>query len=680
MISQLIQSLLVSLLITGTQSLQRIKFSTCPDAACIFPVDGAEFLTGAHFDLRVEIHDDKKGVPDEKFQVSVAQIGRDGKEGIPTPLVDFFGPVNPQPPIENWEFNYAKDAADKYKALDGDESVLVPVKVASKIWRNLTFRKPGTYVATITYDSGKTHKVEWYVRAASCKRIANNAILFIADGTTINMITAARVMARKQRNGKFFKKFELDNMEHIGHILTHSLDSMMTDSANSASAYHTGHKTAVNALGVYPDSSPDHFDDPKQELLAELARRRSKERGGRMAVGIVTTAEVQDATPAAVFAHTRRRDDKAEIVDQLLYGAKNATTPVIADVYLGGGGAYFNSKSGKSLNGANYFEKYSKEFGYDVVTSGSQLRNYKSNGENPLLGIFHKGDMDVYVDRQMYKGNLKGNKASPNGDKSDATDQPTLVDMTKVALNHLKKRGGDAGFFAMIEAASPDKQMHSMDFHRSLVEIIEFDNAIKAAVEWARKNDPSTLIVITADHGHGFDVFGSVDTKVFNEATNKDEHYLAKRNAIGTYEDAGWPDYVDLDNDGYPDDLNVRTVFAAATNNHPDVFENYQMNRTHPRVPAINVHDKSHKYPVNVANPNFGKENGIEYLGNLPVDAKATVHSMTDVGVFASGPGSYLFGKVMDSTEVFFNFAQVLALGEVEKKQCRQCQPKRKHF
>ncbi|KAJ9081599.1 hypothetical protein DSO57_1012929 [Entomophthora muscae] len=661
----------------GVLGIQRIKFSACPGDACIFPVDGAEFLTGAKFDVRVEMHNDRGGAPDKNFKVSVARVGTNGKEELATSLASFFEFKAAEPTLEEWTFGYTRDSVDKFKALDGDLSRVVPVNVASKIWRNLSFKKPGHYIATVTYNNAVEHKVEWIVRPASCKRLARNAILFISDGTTINMITAARVMAKKQRFGKYFDKFEMDKTDYVGLIHTHSLDSMMTDSANSASAYHTGHKTAVNALGVYPDSSPNNFDDPKQELLAELARRRSAERGGKMAIGIVTTAEVQDATPAAVFSHTRRRETKAEILDQLIYGASNGTAPVIADVFLGGGGAYFHNKTGgRSFKKQDYYTKFQKEFGYDAIFTGKQLREY--SGDGPLLGIFHQDNMNVYVDRQMNPQNLKGNRASPLGDSKDAVDQPTLVDMTKVTLDLLKKRGGDAGFFAMIEAASPDKQMHAMDYHRSLVEIIELDMAIKAAVDWARKNDPETLIVITADHGHGFDVYGSVDTKVFNQAPDSPNN-LYKRQAIGVYENAGWPDYEDKDGDGFPDSLNVRTVLAAATNNHPDILENFQMNLTHPRNPTSDVHDTNHKYTVYGPNPDQ-HQGGIFFGGNLPVDSNMAVHSMTDVGVFASGPGSHMFGTVMDSTEVFFNFALALGLGEVDPSQCQNVAPRPKHY
>ena len=103
---------------------------------------------------------------------------------------------------------------------------------------------------------------------------------------------------------------------------------IITDSANAASAYATGHKTAVNAMGVYADRTASPFDDPKVETIASLAKRRHG-----MAIGIVTNTEIEDATPAAMVAHTRRRAAYDEIVAQFF-----AARP---DVLMGGGAANF---------------------------------------------------------------------------------------------------------------------------------------------------------------------------------------------------------------------------------------------------------------------------------------------------------------------------------------------------
>ncbi|ORX99243.1 alkaline phosphatase-like protein [Basidiobolus meristosporus CBS 931.73] len=667
---------------------QFTRFPGCPDKACILPPTSAEMLLGAKFDVRVEIHEEAKapggvaGKPNPNFEISIAKVhlNDDGKviqESKPVPLEQYLR-LEPAP-LESWNFTYFQDAAHFWKGQGGAvenadhthnggvSSASTPVNVVSKVWRRASFRHSGDFKVTVKYNNGEKTEALWKVRKSQFKkRIAKNAIFFIGDGMTTPMISAARVISRKNVNGKYQKWMQMDRMEEMGHVIPCGLDALITDSANSASAYNTGHKSSVNGLGVYADTSDDPFDDPKQELLAELLRRREKKQGGPAAIGVVTTAEVQDATPAAVVSHTRRRGTKAEITDFFIHGVKNFSVPVRPDVLLGGGGSYF--LPGKSLNKANYYDIFRKEGGYNVVHSKTDL--LKHNNKDPLLGIFHKGNMDVWLDRNVYKDNLKGKKSSPLGDGSDALDQPNLVDMTITALNTLKKRGGNGGFFAMIEAASIDKMMHPLDFHRGLADLLELDNAVKAALEWVKKNDPDTLVVVTADHGHGFDVYGTVDTEFFNAAPDNDESgtQIEKRGAIGIYETAGWPGYKDEDGDGFPDNWTPRVTLAAGTVNFPNYHETFQLNTTRVKNPAIldkGTHSHKPAYDSYIANPDEA-EGALHRTGNLPVSESQGVHSLQDVPVFASGPGAHLFGRVMDNTEIFFNFAEALGLGQDE--------------
>ncbi len=110
-------------------------------------------------------------------------------------------------------------------------------------------------------------------------------------------------------------------------------------------------------------------------------------------------------------------------------------------------------------------------------------------------------------------------------------------------------------------------------------------------MDWAdAREENDTLIIVTADHGQGFDVFGSVDTQFFNEDLAVLQQQLSedygitstftdawkKRASIGMYESAGYPDYEDLDGDHFPDDWKVRTTFAADKAGHPDMTEDFQ--------------------------------------------------------------------------------------------------------
>lgn len=131
----------------------------------------------------------------------------------------------------------------------------------------------GEYTATLSYNGGETTTATWTVPPVKSRRRAKNLILFIGDGMTTNMITAARLIAHKSINGKYQTTMAMDKFPVLGHQMTHSLDSFITDSANSATALYSGHKSTVNALGAYRDSSKDAFDDPKIESIAEIFKR-----------------------------------------------------------------------------------------------------------------------------------------------------------------------------------------------------------------------------------------------------------------------------------------------------------------------------------------------------------------------------------------------------------------------
>src|SRR5262249_55068579 len=152
----------------------------------------------------------------------------------------------------------------------------------------------------------------WQVYATGPRK-ARNVILFIGDGLSAAHRTAARLLARGMEQGKFKGRLSFDTFPHTALVGTSGMDSIMTDSADSSSAYSCGHKTALNAMGVYASRAENDFEHPRVETLVELVKRRAG-----MAVEVVTDAEVEDATPAAMVAHTRRRARKAEIASMFL--------------------------------------------------------------------------------------------------------------------------------------------------------------------------------------------------------------------------------------------------------------------------------------------------------------------------------------------------------------------------
>lgn len=150
--------------------------------------------------------------------------------------------------------------------------------------------------------------------------------------------------------------------------------------------------------------------------------------------------------------------------------------------------------------------------------------------------------MAVWLDRNVYTQNLQNKTNSPDGSGTAATDQPGLKEMTLKALDILHERHRKEGWFLMSEAASIDKQMHTLDYDRALGDLLELDDTVKATIAKLDElgSSKETLVLVTADHGHGFDVAGSVDTKYLNAQKTDRE----KRGAIGTYKESGLSQYV----------------------------------------------------------------------------------------------------------------------------------------
>ena len=147
--------------------------------------------------------------------------------------------------MEKWNFTWYEDLF----ARDALRPSLV--NVAAKAYRRIALYEPGEYTATLNYNNGSKTEATWLVRDLAEERKAKNIVLFIGDGMTTNMITAARLIGHKQVNGKYQSLMAMDKFPVVGHQMTHSIDSFITDSANSAAALNTGHKSTVNCLNVY---------------------------------------------------------------------------------------------------------------------------------------------------------------------------------------------------------------------------------------------------------------------------------------------------------------------------------------------------------------------------------------------------------------------------------------------
>lgn len=473
----------------------------------ILPVDHAKFWAGARFDFDVEVSNAKNL---QNVDVKV--------NGVPADK--FFGKPAVTKDLGNGVTSYRIDDVDFPKA--GKIAVTVNAKDSL-----------GTSSAGAGYE---------VVQEKAQKR-AKNVILFVGDGMSLQAREVARILSKGMTNGKYNDLLAMEKLEHNAVITTSGYDSLVTDSANSASAYATGHKSVVNAMGVYEDSTKDSFDDPKVENISEILKRT---RG--MSIGVITQAESTDATPAAMIGHTRRRANQDFLAKSYL---DNYHRP---DVIMGGGSSRYLPKSvpgSKRKDNDNIIQDF-KDLGYTFVSTSKEMKAAPS--DKPLLGLFHTGTMNVYIDREM----LKNPKVLKGFD-----DQPNLMDMTKKSLDILSKNPN--GFFTMIEGASIDKQLHVMDWQRAAYDTIEFDKSIEYAEKWAKEHGDNTLIIVLADHAHGISISGTYHERDGRKGTE----------AVRVYANSIFPTFKDADHDGFPDNPDPDVTLAIQYANHPEYYENY---------------------------------------------------------------------------------------------------------
>src|SRR5262245_46149130 len=389
-------------------ALVAVALLSSPAAAqTIYPIDRADILVGARFDLKVEFPGLAK--PDA---LSVTVNGEDYAKTFGRPAT----------------FVEREDGKDQ----------------SALILRDVALTKAGRYTVRAS-DGANTSEVTWTAYGTG-PRQAKNVILFIGDGRSPAHRIAARLLAKGVSQGKSFGKLAIDDMPHMALVATAGSDSIITDSANSASAYATGHKSAVNAMGVYGDRTADPLDDPKVETISSLVKRRHG-----MAVGIVTNTEVEDATPAAMVAHVRRRAEYDRIVEQF-FAAK-------PDVLMGGGRANFLPKSaeGSKRKDESDFVAQFRAAGYPLALTASELATAaNAPGTNKLLGLFTLGNMDGALDRKFLKG----------GTVQKFPEQPDLTEQVRAALQVLSKH--EAGFFLMVESGMIDKYTHLLDVERAV--------------------------------------------------------------------------------------------------------------------------------------------------------------------------------------------------------------------
>ena len=524
-------------------------------------------------------------------------------------------------------------------------------------------------------------------------RAIRNVIIMLGDGMGVAHRTAARIVKYGVTRGNPNGYLAMDQMPGLGLVTTHSLNSIITDSAPGMACYASGSHTNNGQEGVYPGNMTNPFYAPRIEYMAEYLHRT---RGATL--GIVTNADIEDATPAANAVHTGDRNAGTGVCDQYLDESDPDSTGLYGTglrVLMGGGRRWFlpAGQFGSSRSAATDYGPLPEDLlatwnlpvtgavdpdrdlitdfenaGFAYADSATTLNNILAQSTpDKLLGLFGYGNMNVTLDRIAKRRGVP--IPGYDGfavDDYHAPDQPMLDEMTDAALQVLSQNKN--GFVLMVEGAHIDKQSHYMDAERVIDETIEFDNAVAVARRFADEV-PDTLIVVLADHEcSGFSLIGALtggidhlrklpsDNMVFDPSQVPE-----RQRVVGTYDGAGFPRYNILA-DGYPETFDIDGKLLVGYGANADRYEGWLV-KPLPVIDSLLPNDiKAELRTLGYADLPYQRhpERDVGYFIRGQADGATggqAVHTASDIPIsaFSSGSRAYeQFVGVQTNTDVFF--------------------------
>ena len=321
-----------------------------------------------------------------------------------------------------------------------------------------------------------------------------NVILLIPDGQSVGGTTLARWY-----NGG--KPLAVDEMA-CGLVRTYSSDAAIADSAPSGTAMATGFKSHTGFVGVLPDvnSMPGMNPLAKGDERKPVASVLEAAQLAGKSTGIIATSEIMHATPADFTAHDPSRKNYDNLSEQQVYQD--------IDVVLGSGEKYFT----KEVRGdGEDLVSEIKNLGYDYVTS---IEEMNSSDSEKIWGMFAPVDMAYDFDR-------------------DPSKEPSLAEMTSKAISTLSKN--ENGFFLLVEGSKVDWAAHANDPIGVISDTLAFDDAVKVALDFAKK-DGNTVVISVTDHGNGGITIGNTATDSNYDKLHIDEYIEPLKKATLTGE------------------------------------------------------------------------------------------------------------------------------------------------
>lgn len=460
---------------------------------------------------------------------------------------------------------------------------------------------------------------------------AKNIILFVGDGMGVSTITAARIFEGQQKgiDGEGNQLgFEL--LPYVALSKTYSANQQTSDSAPTMTAMMTGVKTNDGLISVAQNIERKEIDS--QKLMAaklttilELAEKKG------LSTGVISTARLTHATPAASYAHTSNRDWEAnaqlpigtEIKDIAAQLVDNFGKNGIGDgleVALGGGRTKFlpdsvtdpeyTDKKGERTDGRHLIAEYQQKFKSQYVWNKSQFEAINLKETKRLLGLFEPSHMKYEHDRMIMD------------------DEPSLSEMTDKAIDILSTN--KKGFLLVIEAGRIDHAHHAGNAYRALSDTVALSDAVKVAMK--KVNIKNTLVIVTADHSHTFTIAGYPErgNPILGKVIAPGENKTTKAADDKPYTTLG---------------------YANGVGFHPDDSDGHDLEEENVSIKTGRQVDLE---TVNTLLPNYRQE------ANVPL--KSETHSGEDVAIFAGGPKAHLFHGVQEQTHIFYVMKHALGL------------------
>ena len=459
---------------------------------------------------------------------------------------------------------------------------------------------------------------------------AKNVILFVGDGMGISTITAARILAG-QLEGEMGEDHQLsfETMPFSGFVKTYNVDAQTPDSAGTMTAMASGVKTDAGVIGIDEAVERGNCASGKgHELVTslELAEIAGK------ATGIISTARITHATPAATYAKSAERNwedisDMPEsaatcedIASQLVNFEANLEARFSGvdvdgiDVVMGGGRRHFLPKDaafnstdavsaveGDRTDNRDLTAEWKTQYPNGTYVMDQTGFDAISDDATKVFGLFNESHMQYEADRA-----------------NDVAGEPSLSQMTEKAINVLDNN--EQGFFLTVESGRIDHAHHAGNAYNALNDTIELAKAVKVAME--NTNPEETLIVVTADHSHVFTIAGY---------PKRGNPILGKVVAVGATEPSLAADDMPYTTVGYTNGGGFRNLGSET-----DADAGYAFAPVTGRVDLTDV---------DTTTPGFHQE------ALVPMGSET--HAGEDVGVYAMGPGAHLVTGTNEQSFLF---------------------------